>query len=133
MTKKTATGQIEVTTYVPVTYDEPSGAPKLNELQVTERFTGDVEGEGTVRFLQAQRADGSASYCGIERVVGRLEGRRGTFLLQDEGTVEGSHVSGSWFVVPGSGTDELQGLRGDGCFQAELGQHASWMLTYWFE
>ncbi len=133
MTKKTARGQIEVRTYVPVTYDDSVGGPKLNELQVTERFMGDVEGDGTVRFLQAQRDDGSASYCGIERVVGTLEGRRGSFLLQDEGTVDGSRVKGTWFVVPGSGTDELSGLRGDGGFEAELGQHASWTLSYWFE
>ncbi len=132
MTRKTATGPIEVQTYVPVTYDESTG-PKLNELQVTERFMGDVEGDGTVRFLQAQRDDGSASYCGIERVVGTLEGRRGSFLLQDEGTVDGSRVKGTWFVVPGSGTEELRGLRGDGGFEAELGQHASWTLNYWFE
>ncbi len=133
MTKKTTTGQIEVKTYVPMTYDDASGGPKLNELQVTETFTGGVQGDGTVRFLQAERADGSASYCGIERVVGSLEGRRGSFLLQDEGTVDGSRVSGTWFVVPGSGTEELSGLRGEGGFQAELGQSASWTLDYWFE
>ncbi len=74
-----------------------------------------------------------ASCCGIERVVGSLAGRRGSFLLQDEGTLQGSRVAGTWFVVPGSGTDELRGLRGEGGFEAELGQHASWMLGYWFE
>ncbi len=133
MAKKTATGKIEVKTYVPNTYDNADDGPRLNEIQVTESFVGDVMGDGSVRFLQAERPDGSASYCGIERVVGTLEGRRGSFLLQDEGTVEGSRVQGTWFVVPGSGTEELSGLRGDGGFEAELGQHASWTLSYWFE
>jgi hypothetical protein len=133
MTTKVAKGKIEVKTYNPVTYDDSKDGPKLNEIQVTETFTGDVEGEGTVRFLQAQRADGSASYCGIERVVGALDGRKGSFLLQDEGTLEGSRVKGTWFVIPGSGTGDLRGLRGDGGFEAELGQHASWTLKFWFE
>ncbi len=133
MTKKTANGKIEVLTYVPVTYDDPNRGPKLNALEVTETFTGDLQGNGSVRFLQAQRDDGFASYCGIERVVGTLEGRQGSFLLQDEGTVEGAHVKGTWFVVPGSGTEELRGLRGDGGFEAELGQNAIWTLSYWFE
>ncbi len=47
--------------------------------------------------------------------------------------LEGSTVSGEWFVIPGSGTDELAGLRGEGVFVAELGQHASITLDYWFE
>ena len=131
--RKVAKGKIEVKTYNPIAYDEPKDGPKLNEIQVTETFTGDVQGEGSVRFLQAQRADGSASYCGIERVVGVLDGRRGSFLLQDEGTLEGTHVKGTWFVVAGSGTGDLRGLRGDGGFEAELGQHASWTLNHWFE
>jgi Protein of unknown function (DUF3224) len=51
-----------------------------------------------VEFLQAGRADGSASFVGIERVTGAVGGRTGTFLLQDAGTVEGNVVSGDWFV-----------------------------------
>jgi hypothetical protein len=131
--KTKAGGKIDVKSYEPVTYDEPKDGPKLSEIRVTETFTGDVQGDGTVRFLQAQRADGSASYCGIERIIGALAGRKGTFLLQDEGTLQGSKVKGTWFVIPGSGTGDLHGLRGEGGFEAELGQHASWTLDYWFE
>lgn len=42
------------------------------------------------------------------------------------------HVTGSWFVVPGAGTGELTGLRGDGGFDAPLGQHAEARIDYWF-
>jgi hypothetical protein len=42
-------------------------------------------------------------------------------------------VKGEWFVIPGSGSGELSGLRGEGGFTAELGQHASISLDYWFE
>lgn len=123
-----ATGRIEVKTYEPRPYEEPSDGPQLVEIHVTETFVGDVEDEGVVRFLQAARADGSASFVGIERVDGRIGGRRGTFLLQDAG----STVSGEWFVIPGSGTGELAGLRGEGAFTAELGQGASITLDHWF-
>src|ERR1051325_6083401 len=128
-----AKGHIEVRTYEPVAYDEAHEGPTLNELHVTETFTGDIQGEGGVRFLQAQRADGAARYCGIEHVIGTLAGRTGTFLLQDAGTLQGSRVTGTWFVVPDSGTGDLRGLRGEGGFAAELGQHASWTLNYWFD
>ena len=131
--KKTAVGTIEVTSYKPIPYDDSGDGPKLVELQITEIFAGDIRGDGAVRFLQAQRADGSASYCGIERVTGTLDGKSGSFLLQDEGTLQGTHVEGTWFVIANSGTGELSGLRGEGGFEAELGQHASWTLHYWFE
>ena len=82
---------------------------------------------------QAARADGTASFVGIERVTGSVGGRTGTFLLQDQGTVTGGVVEGEWFVVPGSGTGELPGLRGTGGFRANLGENATVNLTYWFE
>jgi hypothetical protein len=131
--KTHATGRIEVKTYEPQPYEELDGAPDLVEIHVTETFSGDIEGEGVVRFLQAVREDGSASFVGIERVTGSIAGRQGSFLLQDAGTLEGSTVKGDWFVIPGSGAGELAGLRGEGGFQAELGQHAEITLDYWFE
>lgn len=129
--KARAAGHIEVRTYEPATYD-PAGT-KLNELHVTETFTGDIAGEGTARMLQARRADGSASFVAIERVTGTIGGKHGTFLLQDAGTLTGNKVVGTWFVVPRSGTEELVSLRGEGSFDATLGQHAAYVLDYWFE
>jgi Protein of unknown function (DUF3224) len=131
--KTLGTGRIEVKTYEPQPYEEVDEGPNLVEIHVSESFHGDIEGEGVVRFLQAQREDGSASFVGIERVTGTLGGRQGTFLLQDAGTLEGSTVKGDWFVIPGSATGELAGLRGEGGFEAELGQHAAVTLDYWFE
>jgi Protein of unknown function (DUF3224) len=133
MSKTKASGHIEVKTYEPQAYEDVDEGPNLVEIHVTETFSGDIEGEGVVRFLQASRDDGSASFVGIERVTGSIGGRRGTFLLQDAGTLEGNLVKGDWFVIPGSGTGELTGLRGEGGFEAELGQHAAITLDYWFE
>ena len=133
MTQTThATGSIQVTSWEPTPYDT-TGGPSLNVIHVTENFTGDIVGVGTVRFLQALRADGSASFCGIERVVGTLGGKQGSFLLQDEGTLVGDRVAGRWFVIPGSGTGELAGLRGVGTFEATLGAHSTFTLDYHFE
>jgi hypothetical protein len=124
---------ITVHQYQPAAYDEPADGPALTRIHVEESFAGDISGEGVVEFLQAAHADGSASFVGIERVAGAVGGRRGTFLLQDAGTVQDSIVSGDWFVVPGSGTGELTGLRGTGGFRANLGEGAQVHLDYWFE
>jgi hypothetical protein len=128
-----ANAVITVHKYEPSAYDEPADGPVLTRIHVQESFDGDIEGDGVVEFLQAGRADGSASFAGIERVTGTLAGRAGTFLLQDAGTVDGSIVSGNWFVIPGSGTGQLTGLRGEGGFRANLGEGAQVHLDYWFE
>jgi Protein of unknown function (DUF3224) len=128
-----ANAAITVHKYEPSAYDEPADGPALTRIHVQESFSGDIVGEGVVEFLQAGRADGSANFVGIERVRCRLAGREGTFLLQDQGTVADAIVSGGWFVVPGSGTGQLAGLRGEGGFRANLGEAAQVHLDYWFE
>lgn len=128
-----ANALITVHKYEPATYDEPAEGPVLTRIHVEESFSGDIAGDGTVEFLQAARADGPASFAGIERVSGSVHGRAGTFLLQDAGTVSENIVSGDWFVIPGSGTGDLSGLRGEGGFRANLGEGAQVYLDYWFE
>jgi Protein of unknown function (DUF3224) len=128
-----ATAVITVHKYEPSAYDQPAEGPVLTRIGVQESFSGDIEGQGVVEFLQAGRADGSGSFVGIERVTGTLAGRAGTFLLQDEGTVRDNVVEGTWFVVPGSATGQLAGLRGEGGFRANLGENAQVHLDYWFE
>jgi Protein of unknown function (DUF3224) len=134
MARTSATGTIEVHTYEPTPYLKGTdGGPDLVEIKVTERFHGDIDGLGIVRFLQTSFADGAASFVGVEQVSGSVGGRRGTFVLQDSGTLRDSVVTGTWFVVPGSGTGDLTGLRGEGGFTANLGQNAEITLDYWFE
>lgn len=131
--KARANAIITVHKYEPVAYESPAEGPVLNRIHVVERFSGDIEADGVTEFLQAAHADGSASFVGIERLTGTLGGREGTFLLQDAGTATGSVVDGDWFVVPGSGTGGLTGLRGEGSFRANLGENAQVYLDYWFE
>lgn len=131
--KQRATGQTKVHHYEPTAYDETADGPSLTEVRVQETFHGDIEGHGSVRVIQAIRPDKSATFVGIERVHGAIGGRTGSFLLQLHGTVVDQQMKAEWFVVPGSGTGALQGLRGEGGFTARLGQHGSIWLDYFFE
>lgn len=78
-------------------------------------------------------ADGSACFIGLERVVGRVGERSGSFVLQHNGTFEGGTAKATWFVVPGSGTENLQGLRGEGGFASGHAQQYTITLDYDFE
>jgi len=132
MNTRNLTGTIAVKTWEPRPYDVPSTGLALNEIHATETFHGDIEAEGTVRFLQALRADGSATFTGIERVTGTVGGKPGSFLLMDFGTLAANKVEGTFTVVSGSGTGALAGVEGRGTFGATLGQHAQWTLDLTF-
>ena len=120
--RQRASARIEVSRWDPKPYDQRAGAPDLVEVQVEETFSGDLTGAGRATFLQVVADDGSASFVGVERFAGSLAGREGSFVLQDQGTLTADgKVAGTWFVVPGSGTEGLAGLRVDGGFQADLG------------
>jgi hypothetical protein len=113
-------------------YDE-SESPGLMEIRMNETFTGDIEGESPVRALQVVRADKSASLVSLQRFRGKLAGRSGSFVLQGSEIVESGKITADWFVVPGSGTGELSGLRGEGGCEGAFGKGSRGWLDYWFE
>jgi hypothetical protein len=108
-------------------------SPTLVEIHISEKFLGDIDGESSVRALQMQRDDKFASMVSMQRFIGKLGGRQGTFVLQGKETVESGKIKALWFVVPGSGTGDLSGLRGEGGFEGDFGKGSDGWLDYWFE
>jgi hypothetical protein len=127
-----ATATFEIKTWDEKPLNEVEGLPKLTRVSATRSFTGNIEGEGTVEYLMMYRDDGSASFIGLERVVGRVEDRRGSFVFQHSGVFEGGTAKATLLVVAGSGREDLRGLRGEGNFVA-TSRSASITLDYDFE
>jgi len=113
-------------------YDQTVG-PALMEIRLSETFAGDIDGESPVRALQVLRHDKSARLISPQRFRGKLGGRQGTFVLHGSEIVEKGRIKATWFVVPGSGTDDLSGLRGEGGFEGDFGKGSEGWLDYWFE
>jgi hypothetical protein len=126
-------GTFEITKWDEQPYDEIASGPKLTRASVTQVFVGGIEGEGAVEYIMMHRSDKSAVYVGLLRVDGRIGIRSGTFVLRCQGTFQEGIATCSWSVVPGSGTRELSGLRGEGEFSAGHGGQASYTLDYDFE
>ena len=114
MSKKSANARFAIKGWDEKPYSEGQDLPKLTRAAVTRSFTGDIEGEGQVEYLMMYRSDGTATFVGLERIVGRVAGKAGSFVLQRAGVFEGGEAKESYFVIPGSGTGELRGLRGEG-------------------
>jgi hypothetical protein len=129
-----ATGTFKIEGWDEQTYSESNDGAKLTRASVKQAFSGDIEGEGDVEWLMCYRPDQTADFVGLQRIVGALAGRSGSFVaLQSGGTFDGKEARGELSVVPGSGTGELRGLRGTGEFSAPMGSTASITLDYYFD
>jgi hypothetical protein len=128
-----ASGTFESTSWDEQPYSEVEGAPKLSATSAGNRYRGDFEGEGTQKILTYYADDSHGSYTGMERMIGRLAGRSGSFVLQHRGVFDEAGVRGEWSVVPGSGSGELAGLRGEGRFIYATGEkQTSYAFDYSF-
>jgi hypothetical protein len=125
-----ATVTFEIKSWDEKPYDEIGGGAKLTRASVTKAFHGDIEGEGRVEYLMVYRGDGTASFVGLERVLGQVGSRSGSFVLQHNGTFEGGVAKATYVVVPGSGTGDLRGLRGEGSFASGHAQHYPMTFDY---
>ena len=130
--KTTAKARFAITSWDEKPYSEAPGQPKLTRASVVRTFTGDIEGEGQVQYLMMYRGDGTAVVVGLERIIGRIAGRAGTFVLQRIGVFEGGLAKESYAVVPGSATGDLRGLSGDGTSAVGHGLEHPFELSYEF-
>ena len=131
-TRAHAEAKITVQSSEATPYDQ-TASPVLMEIRLSETFTGDIDGESPARALQVLRDDKSANLVSVQRFRGKLSGREGTFVLQGSENVENGKIKATWFVVPGSGTGDLSGLRGEGGFEGDFGKGSNGWLDYWFE
>jgi hypothetical protein len=128
--KKIANARFAIKNWDEKPYSEGPDMPKLTRASVTKSYTGDIEGEGHVEYLMMYRSDGSATFVGLERVVGRIAGKSGAFVLQRTGVFEGGQAKESYSVIPGSTTGELRGLQGDGRSAVGHGTEHPFTLNY---
>ena len=128
--KKTASARFAIKNWDEKPYSEGQNQPKLTRATVMKSFTGDIEAESQVEYLMMYRGDGTAAFVGLERVTGRIGGKSGSFVLQRSGVFEGGLAKESYSVIPGSGSGELQGLRGEGSSAVGHGMEHPFTLNY---
>jgi len=128
-----ATGSFQFTRWDEQPFSEIEGGPKLTHAQVSNRFQGDIMGESTLAYLMVYHDERRASFSGLERLTGQLDGRAGSFVLQHSGVFADGTVEATWSIVPDSATGALRGLRGVGSFVAREGQEQTpYTLEYDF-
>lgn len=108
-------------------YDKAAGQPKFTHARITHELSGGVEGEASICYLMVYRPDESANFVGLVTITGTIDGRTGSFVMQDVGTFENGVAKGRWTILPGLARGGLRNIRGDGHFAAH-GKNASYFL-----
>jgi hypothetical protein len=124
------TGTFKYTSWDENAYEELSNGRRLTRASVAQALSGDIEGEGSAEWLMCYRPDKTATFVGLQRLTGRVGGREGSFVVESHGIYDGELARGRWTIVPGSGTDELRDIQGEGTWQAPHGPEATFELDY---
>jgi hypothetical protein len=125
-----ATAKFQMKGWEETPYSEFEGSKKLVRSAMNGSYEGDVEGDSTTEMLLAYSTDDFATYVGLERIEGSVEGRAGSFVLQHAGRFADGVAKSTSTIVVGAGTGELSGLTGSGTFEAPMGETAVVTLEY---
>lgn len=109
-----ATGSIEGKVWEERPFAESADAPKLTRANGADLYHGEIEAEGTFEYLMMYGADGVTPFIGMTRIDGRLGDRQGSFVVRGDGVHQNGGVRSALTIIPGSGTGELSGIRGEG-------------------
>ncbi|WP_405787622.1 DUF3224 domain-containing protein [Streptomyces sp. NBC_00029] len=114
---------------------EPAAAtavPRLAHARVNNAFTGGIEASETAcDYTIAYTGENTGSYSGMELVAGSVDGRKGSFVLEERGSFDAGGTVCRFEALPGSGTGELAGLTGSGGFTYRHGDTSvEYMFTY---
>lgn len=118
-------------TYTPGKWDEKTievieDRMKLTRVSAEFVFEGDIEGLAKVEYLMfyssfdpADMHNSKAQYVGQIRIVGKLKGKAGSFVVSDAGSFVGGVANSELSIIAGSGTDELSSISGVGEYAAD--------------
>lgn len=118
-----AQGKFSITLHPELPYDAQDGL-SFGRVRVEKVFEGPLTGTSRVDMTTvATPTPGAQAYVAVERFVGALEGRRGSFAMIHLGVMNSAGVELSVRIVPGSGLGELAGITGTVSIQIREGQH----------
>src|SRR5919201_4081646 len=124
-----AKGMFEIKGWDEKTYQELPNGGKLSEAKVTQKFSGDISGEGSVVWLMAYTSKDRARFVGIQHITGTIGGRKGSVVIETTGEFGGPTARWQASIIPNSGTEQLAGISGEGTFEAPHGSKADYRLT----
>ena len=112
-----ATSTFTVSSFEPTDYATPiETGLAVGFAYMDKAFEGDLAGRSRTQFTSAfDPVRGVGTYVAMESFRGSLDGRKGAFNIAHMASTTGTdRFHEQVVIVPGSGTDELEGLSGTG-------------------
>jgi Protein of unknown function (DUF3224) len=114
-----AEATFEVTSWDECPIDHDPNLPKVTRADVIKGYAGDLEGSSSTVWLMAYAEDGTATFVGLERFIGRVGDRDGSLVLQHLGSYADGRAKATLTVVAGSNSGDLSTGTGGGEFIAD--------------
>ena len=126
-----ATGNLKPAKWDEKTYDQVAPDKKLTKATVELAFTGEIAGTASVEFLMFYKSydekdahKAFATFMGLMRFNGTLNGKSGSFVMDDRGTFENGVLTGILQILPGSGSGELIGITANAHYHSNASEVA---------
>jgi Protein of unknown function (DUF3224) len=112
-------------------WDEKGFSELHNEMKITKAdieytITGEIEGKAVVQYVmfyshynKTDPHDASAKYVGLIQFSGKVSGKSGTFVLEDNGTFKSGSADSKLKIINNSGTADLKNIKGKGWYRAD--------------
>ena len=102
-----------------------SSEMKTTKASVEYSMSGEIIGKSVVEYLMFYNYfnandphKSSAIYIGLMRFIGNVEGKEGSFVIEDHGTFENGKASSTLQIIAGSGLGDLKNIIGAGRYSA---------------
>ncbi|MEX2980744.1 DUF3224 domain-containing protein [Streptomyces sp. C36] len=124
MPAQTTTGHFTFAAWEERTVGAGEASPRLAHASVVNTFSGGIEAaDTTCEYSIVYVTEKTGTFTGMQVLTGRVDGRDGTFAVEERGSFDDDGaVRCAFEVVPGSGTGELTGLSGTGGYTARHGE-----------
>ncbi len=104
--------------------NEPAKSSGLARLSINKRYLGELEAIGQGEMLASGDGGSKGAYVALEKIVGTLQGRSGSFVLMHHAVLnQGAPENWKVTVVRDSGEGELAGLAGAMTIRIADGKH----------
>jgi hypothetical protein len=114
-----ATATISPTKWDEKPYNELPSPMRMTKASVEFAFKGQLEGTAQTEFLmfyseynEKDVHKSTASYIGLTRFTGSLNGKTGSFVMDERGSFGDGTANAVATIVAGSGTEQLKGIAG---------------------
>ncbi len=97
----------------PAALGEATESPPRSQVKAQRLYKGALVGESAGNMLVCQISEADFGYVGMDLFKGSLDGRPGSFIYQHGELNVGGKVKPFGFIVTGSGTGALKGIKGD--------------------